>query len=100
MSWSRVAQTNSNKKTKVLSIVNNLQKQKGAEKNFESIDEIPRHKEITSHRNDDFIMINKEKNKTKLYQSPLDIILKRPLTAELTVYGFIRKQKEFYPKKK
>eukprot|EP01084_Bolivina_argentea_P249655 418026_1 len=32
------------------------------------------------------------------HQSPLDMILKRSLIAELTVYGYIRKYKQFYLK--
>eukprot|EP01084_Bolivina_argentea_P010967 20488_1 len=31
-------------------------------------------------------------------QSPLDIILKKPLIAELTVYGYIRRYNQFYLK--
>eukprot|EP01084_Bolivina_argentea_P143421 251864_1 len=97
MSWSRVAQTNSNKKTKTLLTVNNLHKQKDTKEHFE-------HKQTTPHRNDDFIMKNKshvnvtvynDNNKDECckYQSPLDIIRKR----QLIFYGYIRKQNHFYP---
>eukprot|EP01084_Bolivina_argentea_P263360 445729_1 len=39
----------------------------------------------------------KQKYEHYKYQSPLTIILKRPLIAGLTVYGYIRKQNQFYP---
>eukprot|EP01084_Bolivina_argentea_P248105 415002_1 len=41
------------------------------------------------------IQIVKKQNK---YEYPLDIILKKPLIAELTIYGYIRKYKPFYLK--
>eukprot|EP01084_Bolivina_argentea_P174095 301563_1 len=39
---------------------------------------------------------NKIVKKQKRYESSLDVILKRPLIAELTVYGYIRKYEQFY----